>query len=49
MLNLKNNICMEKEEQNNVKWNKIKGVTDEVLEVHGIAPRKKVEGVNRVI
>ena len=27
----------------------IKGVTDEVLKVHGIAPRKKGEGVTRVI
>ena len=27
----------------------IKGVTDEVLKVHGIAPGKKEEGVTRVI
>ena len=27
----------------------IKGVTDEVLKVSGIAPRKKVEGVTRAI
>ena len=27
----------------------IKGVTDEVFKVHGIAPRKKIEGVTRVI
>ena len=27
----------------------IKGVTDELLEVHGVAPRNKGEGVTRVI
>ena len=28
---------------------KSKGLTDEVLKVHGISPRKKEEGVTRVI
>ena len=49
MMNVKNNIFMKKEEQNNAKWRKIMEVIDEVLKVHGVAPGNNGEDATRVI
>ena len=42
-------VLHEKRGAEQFELEKIKGVTDEVLKVNGIAPRKEVEGVTRVI
>ena len=39
----------EKIKAENFVMEEIKGVTDEILKVHGIAPRKKGESMTRVI
>ena len=49
MLNVKNNTFYEKRRTEQREMKEIKGVTDELLKVHGIAPGKKGEGETRVI
>ena len=45
----KEQYLYEKRREEQHKMEDIKGVIDEVLKLHGIAPRKEGEGVTRVI